>query len=80
MSKKTIKYTDDKGEMDFIGKRIVDFLPPPHELVMKESKVKVTIDLSQSSLEFFKKHAKKQKVPYQKMIRAVLDRYVQALQ
>jgi hypothetical protein len=37
-----------------------DFLPPPEELVFKEDNVKVTLGLSNRSVEFFKREAKKQ--------------------
>ena len=57
------------------AKPISDFLPPPNELVLKESKVKVTIALSSRSVDFFKKHAKKNNTKYQTMIYEVLDRY-----
>jgi hypothetical protein len=54
---------------------IKDFLPPPDQLILKEDGVKVTISLSKRSVEFFKKHAHKSKIPYQRMIRRVLDEY-----
>jgi predicted DNA binding CopG/RHH family protein len=67
-----IVYTD--GEMGEV--RIVqDFLPPPSELAFREDTVKVTIALSRSSVEFFKEQAVKHQVPYQKMIRRLLDEY-----
>jgi len=71
--KKKIEYTDGP-----IGKtmRVPDFLPPPEKLVFKQDRQKVTISLSRSSLEFFKKHAAKHHVQYQKMIRNLLDEYV----
>jgi len=53
-----------------------DFLPPPEKLALKEENVKVTITLSKSSIEFFKKWAKKQHSHYQSMIRRILDYYV----
>jgi len=37
--------------------------------------VKVTIALSKTSVDFFKKEAKKYNTPYQKMIRRLLDEY-----
>ena len=55
---------------------IDDFLPPPEKLTLKEENVKVTITLSKESVSFFKKVAGKQRFPYQKMIRRVLDHYV----
>jgi len=55
-------------------KVIPDFLPP-EELVLKEDNVKVTITLSRASVAFFKRQAKKQHTPYQKMVRLLLDLY-----
>ena len=57
---------------------IKDFLPPPDQLVLREDGVKVTISLSKRSVDFFKKHAKRSKIPYQRMIRRVLDEYANA--
>jgi len=72
MSKK-IKYTDEPmGEIEIIK----DFLPPPEKLVFKEDNVKVTMSLSRSSVEFFKREARKNRTQYQKMIRNLLDEYV----
>jgi predicted DNA binding CopG/RHH family protein len=74
MRNKTPRYTH--GE---IGKiRVVkDFLPPPDRLVLRESNVKVTLSLSQRSVDFFKREAAKQRVPYQRMIRALVDAYAE---
>ena len=71
MKRKT-KYTDES-----IGKvRVVpDFLPSPEELALKDETVKVTIALSKTSVDFFKKEAKKYNTQYQKMIRRLLDEY-----
>lgn len=55
--------------------RIADFLPPPSELVKTQDTVKVTITLNRSSVEYFKRQAKKHRSKYQKMIREVLNRY-----
>jgi predicted DNA binding CopG/RHH family protein len=72
MSMRARKYS--KGE---IGKlRIVeDFLPAPGELVPREDNVKVTLSLSRRSVEFFKREAEKVGVPYQRMVRALVDSY-----
>ena len=56
-------------------KVIADFLPPPEELAFREETVKVTIALSRASVEFFKQEAERLQVPYQKMIRRLLDEY-----
>ena len=71
MKRKKVKYTDEPIE----AKIIADFLPPPHELVRKESATKVTLTLSKRSIEFFKKHAEKEQVGYQAMMRSVIDKY-----
>ncbi len=69
---KKIKYTDEPlGEVRIID----DFLPSPEQLVFKENNVKVTITLSKTSIDFFKKEAKKHHTQYQKMIRRLLDIY-----
>ena len=71
--KKKIKYSDEPlGDV----KRVADFLPSPEELVFKDETVKVTISLSKSSIDFFKDLALKHGTPYQKMIRRLLDEYV----
>ena len=75
MKKRTVRYTE--GEIGRIGKPMEDFLPPPDQLVLRESNVRVTLSLSQRSVDFFKREAKKQHVPYQRMIRALVDAYVE---
>ena len=71
---KRIKFTN--GPVGAV--RIVeDFLPPPSELVVKEDVEKVTIALSKRSVDFFKDEAKRHGTQYQRMIRALLDRYAQ---
>lgn len=78
--KKTI-YTDDKGEMD--GARRVmprpDWLPTPAALAAREPKghIKVTLDLSEKSVTFFKRAAKQHGGSYQRMIRRLIDSYVE---
>ncbi len=54
-----------------------DFLPPPEQLVPKRDGVKVTLSMSEDSVEFFKAQATRLGVPYQRMIRNLLDIYVQ---
>lgn len=56
---------------------VEDFLPPPDQLVLREDNVKVTLSLSQRSVDFFKHAAQKRRVPYQRMIRALVDAYAQ---
>jgi hypothetical protein len=75
MSRKTVRYT--RGEIAKTGPVVKDFLPPPEKLVLRESNVKVTLSLSSRSVDFFKRAAKKQHVPYQRMIRALVDAYAE---
>jgi len=70
--KSKIKYTDEPMEK---VKVISDFLPSPKELALKDETVKVTISLSKTSVDFFKKEAKRYNTQYQKMIRRLLDEY-----
>ncbi len=70
-----IKYTDEPlGEVKIIS----DFLPSPDELGFRDESVKVTISLSKRSVEFFKAQATKHHTQYQRMIRQLLDAYVDA--
>ncbi len=70
--KTKIKYTDEPlGELSVIK----DFLPSPAQLILKEENVKITIALKKSSVEFFKKEAKRHHTSYQKMIRQLIDWY-----
>jgi len=70
--KKKIHYTDEPMKLEIVE----DFLPGPDKLALKEENVKVTITLSKESVAFFKEAARKYQVPYQKMVRKVLDYYV----
>ncbi len=70
--KKKDKYSDvEIGEIEIVK----DFLPKPEELIYKEETVKVTLNLSRSSVDFFKKIARQHGSQYQKVIRNLLDRY-----
>jgi len=72
--KKTTRFEDaPKGKLAVVK----DFLPPPAQLSRKEDTVKITSEFTRSSIEFLKEEAKKAKVPYQKMLRVLLDRYVE---
>ena len=74
MSSRTVKYT--AGEIGRV--RVVeDFLPAPDALVLREENVKVTLLLSKRSVDFFKHVAKARRVPYQRMIRALVDAYAE---
>lgn len=74
MSEK-IKYTNEP-----IGDPMVlrDFLPSPEQLAFRDEDVKITITLSKKSVDFFKSEAAKGDTQYQRMIRRLLDAYVDA--
>lgn len=70
-----IKYTNEPiGE----PRVIKDFLPAPSELAFRDEDVKITITLSRKSVDFFKSEAAKADTQYQRMIRRLLDAYVDA--
>lgn len=70
-----IKYTDEPlGNVQVIP----DFLPSPSQLAFREEGVKVTLSLSKKSIDFFKSEASKHHTQYQRMIRKLLDAYVDA--
>lgn len=70
--KKKIKYSNEKiGKVEVVK----DFLPKPEDLIFKENTVKVTLNLSKSSIAFFKEVAQKHGIQYQKLIRNLLDKY-----
>jgi len=83
MKKKTRRFDKDGYEYDpwdddpVIGERVKDFLPSPKVLAkaIAEKRFKITIALDYDTVEFFKEAAEKHHVPYQKMIRKVLDEY-----
>jgi uncharacterized DUF497 family protein len=83
MKKKTrskVKYTDDKGEIQ--GElRIVrrGEMPDLDALLDKlPDKTKVTLELDNSALEFFKREARKRNTSYQRMIRNLVRSYAQS--
>ena len=70
---KQMQYSDEPIG-DF--KIVADFLPSPEELSLKNENTKVTISLSSESVAYFKSVAKKHQMQYQKIIRQLLDEYV----
>src|SRR5258706_15339008 len=76
--KKRTQYEDaplDIAQALSAARTIGDFLPAPDQLVFKEEAVKVTLSLGKESVNFFKKKAKENHVPYQNMIKRVVDLY-----
>lgn len=70
--KKKITYTDEPLAM---GEKVDDFLPPSGQLIKREPTTKVTLELTQSSLAFFKEQAKREHVSYQRMLQNLIDAY-----
>lgn len=75
--KKKITYTNEPMK---VGERVIDFLPPPSQLVKRDETVKVTLELTRESLDFFKLQAQESHIPYQRMLRGLIDRYAKAHQ
>ena len=71
-SPREMKYSNEPIEARVIN----DFLPSPENLILNEKKTRVTLTLTQNSLDFFKSAAKKHKASYQGMIRRLVDYYV----
>jgi predicted DNA binding CopG/RHH family protein len=72
MNMKTRYSNEPLGDVRVIS----DFLPTPAELAFREDGVKVTLSLSRKSIDFFKSEAEKHHTQYQRMIRRLLDAYV----
>ena len=70
--KNKIKFSNEPIEARVIS----DFLPRPENLILNEKKKRVTLTLTENSLDFFKSTAKKHKASYQGMIRRLIDYYV----
>ena len=69
-----IRYRDEPmGEIRVVP----DFLPSPAELAFRDEGVKVTLALSRNSVDFFKAEASRHHTQYQRMIRRLLDAYVE---
>ena len=77
-------YADDPfglGEIDDAEPAVVeDFLPHPEELAFRPKGVNVTLTLSEESLNYFKEQAGRLNMPYQRMIRNLIDAYVKRQQ
>ncbi len=69
-----IRYTDEPLGSPRV---IPDLLPSPDQLAFREEDVKITITLSKRSVDFFKAQAARSETQYQRMIRRLLDAYVE---
>jgi hypothetical protein len=82
--KKKINFKGYQGGNEINGEkigelfRVVDFLPSPSRLAKREKKVKISLNVSRGSFDFYRYAAFKTGVGYQKLMRAALDAYAQA--
>ena len=78
--KRKIKYGKAPADVAaalVVSEPVQDFLPRPENLVFKEEAIKVTLSLGKESVAFSKRKAKENHVPYQNMIKKVVDLYAQ---
>jgi predicted DNA binding CopG/RHH family protein len=84
MPGETARYEDDPFELGEIDESkfvvVKDFLPRPEDLVFRPKLKKVTITLNENSITFFKQHAARLGTSYQRMIRNLIDEYVERMQ
>ena len=78
MKRKTVRYTDDKGEIIGELRRIQDDLPSPDELADIVPQTKITLALDNEALDFFKREARRRNTSYQRMIRNLVRSYARA--
>ena len=72
--KKPARFEDaPKGKVTIIE----DFLPPHSQLVRKLETVRVTSEFTRSSIEFLKQEAQKAHLPFEIMLRSLVDEYVE---
>lgn len=63
------------AEEILLSEIIDDFLPPPEQLVFKEETERMSLALNKSSVLFFKRKATELGIPYQRMIKRIVDIY-----
>lgn len=56
-------------------RRVDDFLPPPEELFPRSEMKKITLEVDEATVNFFRQKGKQQRTPYQRMMREVLKSY-----
>ena len=77
MGERASEYMKSKTKYRSAPKRNAEALAAPDKLVFKETTAKITLSLSKTSIHFFKAKASKYDVPYQTMIKKVVDLYAQ---
>jgi predicted DNA binding CopG/RHH family protein len=71
MKKKTINKNEPIGKLSIVK----DTLPSPQDLAKADQRVKITIELDEATVLFFKKEAQTHKTKYQRMMRDILNYY-----
>jgi predicted DNA-binding protein YlxM (UPF0122 family) len=71
-----IKYTDQ--DLEF-GEIVEDFLPPPSELIPKQKKVEIKLNLAEEKLLLIEKEANKKNISSQDLIESIIDKYIPQL-
>jgi predicted DNA binding CopG/RHH family protein len=74
---KKITYKDEFEGLNIDDMRVVEDtrLPSPAEIAQMLTTKKVTLSLTPYSISFFKSKATELNIPYQKLIRGVIDSY-----
>ena len=70
--KERVKYTDEPIQL---GEEVENFLPTPDKLVLRPKPVRVTLTLDADTVAYFETEAERLEVPYQRMIRNLLNEY-----
>ena len=77
MKKRKVRYENSPFGKVTLGRETwIGRLPTPEELAERERTAKITLAVTASSLRTLKKQAEKSGIPYQVMIRRLLDAYV----
>lgn len=60
-----------------LGKVVPDFLPPPHLLRLKEEEaiVEVKLALPKKSVDYFKRKARREHIPYTALIQRLVEEH-----
>jgi hypothetical protein len=75
----TSKHKHTEPDVEVGGTIIKDFLPSPDQLAFREeAEPRITITMTKSTVDFFKREATKRGAKYQTMMRKLLDSYAQA--
>lgn len=77
--KKASKRSIVQGTFGRMQEMPKDFLPRPEDLVLRPSSTRVTLMVDNTTLHFFKIKARELGVPYQRMIRNLLNKYREIL-